>query len=89
MNFAQSARKASSDDFGLTDFGTYPSDSCLTRKVSKKGSAHQTEKIVRLGLPRIIRLKENAPELVICESTTEEAGFRRSHFGCFRTARDK
>jgi hypothetical protein len=27
------------------------------------GSAHETEKIVRLGLPRIIRLKENAPEL--------------------------
>lgn len=26
------------------------------------GSAHETEKIVRLGLPRIIRLKENAPE---------------------------
>jgi hypothetical protein len=23
---------------------------------------HETEKIVRLGLPRIIRLKENAPE---------------------------
>jgi hypothetical protein len=29
----------------------------------RKGSAHETEKIVRLGLPRIIRLKENAPEL--------------------------
>src|SRR5260221_3269341 len=28
-----------------------------------KGCAHETEKIVRLGLPRIIRLKENAPEL--------------------------
>ena len=28
-----------------------------------KGSAHETEKIVRLGLPRILRLKENAPEL--------------------------
>jgi hypothetical protein len=28
-----------------------------------QGSAHETEKIVRLGLPRIIRLKENAPEL--------------------------
>jgi hypothetical protein len=27
------------------------------------GSAHETEQIVRLGLPRIIRLKENAPEL--------------------------
>jgi hypothetical protein len=27
------------------------------------GSARETEKIVRLGLPRIIRLKENAPEL--------------------------
>jgi hypothetical protein len=27
------------------------------------GLAHETEKIVRLGLPRIIRLKENAPEL--------------------------
>jgi TnpA family transposase len=31
--------------------------------LSQKGSAHETEKIVRLGLPRIIRLKENAPEL--------------------------
>jgi hypothetical protein len=29
----------------------------------RKGSAHETEKIVPLGLPRIIRLKENAPEL--------------------------
>ena len=28
-----------------------------------EGSAHETEKIVRLGLPRIIRPKENAPEL--------------------------
>jgi hypothetical protein len=28
-----------------------------------QGSAHETEKSVRLGLPRIIRLKENAPEL--------------------------
>src|SRR6266446_5391672 len=35
----------------------------LTRFNSWMGSAHETEKIVRLGLPRIIRLKENAPEL--------------------------
>jgi hypothetical protein len=27
------------------------------------GSAHETEKIVRLGLPRISQRKENAPEL--------------------------
>jgi hypothetical protein len=27
-----------------------------------KGSAHETEKIVRLGVPRIIQRKENAPE---------------------------
>jgi len=28
-----------------------------------EGSVHETEKIVRLGLPRIIQRKENAPEL--------------------------
>jgi hypothetical protein len=31
-------------------------------RASFMGSAHETEKIVRLGLPRIIQRKENAPE---------------------------
>jgi hypothetical protein len=32
-------------------------------KFTVEGRPHETENKVRLGLPRIIRLKENAPEL--------------------------
>ena len=41
------------------------SDSCSVRwrKRWEKGRTHETENEVRLGLPRIIGLKENAPEL--------------------------
>jgi hypothetical protein len=33
-----------------------------TAELGKLGSAHETENKVRLGLPRIIQRKENAPE---------------------------
>jgi hypothetical protein len=37
--------------------------SCRCYSVPFGQHADETEKIVRLGLPRLIRLKENAPEL--------------------------
>ena len=50
----------------MKPFRYHPFDlelSAVSQNRPLMGSAHETEKIVRLGLPRIIRLKENAPEL--------------------------